>query len=667
MQGFRWNLWFLLLIFSLASPSIAQAPQVPVVPTTADRANSPDAYIRSERLGITFISSAQIESQATRYRNALLLGAGWNRWPLYWDEVELVPGTFDWGAYDRLVIDDVSYDLNINAILLDRPEFHADGNIIAGLNEPVFSDGSNIPGADKTINPENPWAFFVYEAVQRYKPGGLLAQQQGWFRGEGVRVWEVWNEPDFEGFWRGGIVNYARLLKVAYLAAHHADPDAIVMFGGLLYNTDANWLARVLAIYAQDGQAARNNWYMDAVAVHSYGYPWRTGWLTTYVDSTLDAYNIDRLIFVNETGVNVWNDYPGPVWVTSSEQRLGRATGEQAAWFVIQSTAYAWLRGADVVMHHQLYDDCGDQAAGTDFPPHNGELCLEDNTCFGDAFGLFRNNRDSICYSQHPAAGTPRPAATAYRMLAEVFGTGGFADGRIRREEGITEISFNRFSTDERIRVIWNRRFEPNTAIIPAEGDAARLYTMNGTTSIAPQAGVYRIPLRAAEPDNFAPLEPNDISAIGGEPVILVETVSGGLDLVQPDATPVIRSDEVSGLPAAPLQPTPGPVMEVVRPTTVPLQDTTPPTTSIAPLPEVSPATFSVQWSATDDGQIDRYMVWVRINDGEWTPWLETTRTEGFYTGQGGNAYAFAVWAVDVAGNWSPNVDLQAQASTRVE
>jgi hypothetical protein len=87
----------------------------------------------------------------------------------------------------------------------------------------------------------------------------------------------------------------------------------------------------------------------------------------------------------------------------------------------------------------------------------------------------------------------------------------------------------------------------------------------------------------------------------------------------------------------------------------------------MSPLPEVSTETFTVSWGGTDDVAIDRYLVWVRVNDGEWEPWLETTRTLGTYTGSPGNTYSFAVWAVDTAGNWSLNTDLQPQTFTRVE
>ncbi|MDQ7033748.1 MAG: fibronectin type III domain-containing protein [Anaerolineae bacterium] len=104
-----------------------------------------------------------------------------------------------------------------------------------------------------------------------------------------------------------------------------------------------------------------------------------------------------------------------------------------------------------------------------------------------------------------------------------------------------------------------------------------------------------------------------------------------------------------------------------IQPTVAPENDTQAPTTAMDTLSEVSARTFVVRWRAQDNGAIDRYIVWVRINDGGWTPWVETQRTEGIYTGTPGNSYSFAVWAVDRAGNWSPNTDLQPQTQTRVE
>ena len=100
--------------------------QVPAVPTTAPGALiDPDDYIRADRLGITFVGFVDNNMGAERYRNALILGSGWTRWPLYWDRVETQPGRYDWSAYDRLLATDIRHGLRTNAILLGRPAFLA--------------------------------------------------------------------------------------------------------------------------------------------------------------------------------------------------------------------------------------------------------------------------------------------------------------------------------------------------------------------------------------------------------------------------------------------------------------------------------------------------------------------------------------------------------------
>jgi len=140
------------------------------------------------------------------------------------------------------------------------------------------------------------------------------------------------------------------------------------------------------------------------------------------------------------------------------------------------ASAYAWAAGADVVFFHQLFDDCGDQPAGTDFAYHTGELCIGSATCFGDAFGLYRNENSSICYAQHPEPGTARPAASAFELLASVFGTEAFENPRQQRiaNNRVQVIAFERPATSERVYVIWNREFEPLTFELPANSDSAR-------------------------------------------------------------------------------------------------------------------------------------------------------------------------------------------------
>lgn len=483
-----------------------------------------DEYLLADRLGITFISFIDNNMGAERYRNALILGAGWNRWPLYWDRVETQPRQYDWHAYDKLVVADIRNRLRTNAILLGRPGFWQDGDSIKGLHTPIFAHGRDSADTDAPINPDNPWAQFVHYAVTRYKPGGVLARHNGWIDGQGIRVWEVWNEPDIPQFWTGGSDNYARLLKVAAIVIKTVDPQARVVFGGLLYASDEGFLARVLQQYRDDPLRDRYNWFFDIMAVHSYDDPWRSGWLTKVAQDTLSLYELSRPVWINETGISVWNDYPGPVWAYAPEQRRRLATLDQQAHFLIQSAAFAWSKGADVVFYHQLFDDCGNYPAGTDFPPHKGELCAQ-GACYGDAFGLYRNTVDSHCFSQHPYANSPRPAAIAYQVLAEVFGAQPFVPHSLTGiNEAVTTLIFRRLN-GQRIVAVWNNTHTPIQHILVASGANATIHYANGKKVQRPAVGgSYVLDLAPASDYSFPDLESSRRSAIGGAPIIIVES-----------------------------------------------------------------------------------------------------------------------------------------------
>jgi hypothetical protein len=109
------------------------------------------------------------------------------------------------------------------------------------------------------------------------------------------------------------------------------------------------------------------------------------------------------------------------------------------------------------------------------------------------------------------------------------------------------------------------------------------------------------------------------------------------------------------------------PIVPTPAPTTDPALDHLPPIPLVEALPLFSPANFTVHWGGQDDSGIASYIVWVRVNGGTWQKWLETSDVAAEYAGTPGNAYEFALWAVDLAGNWSQNVDLLPQAATIVQ
>ncbi len=90
------------------------------------------------------------------------------------------------------------------------------------------------------VNPANYFASYVHQTVSTYK--------------EWIRIWQVWNEPDWVSDWRitqtwdtepplashlprfnGSIFDYVRMLRIAHEVAKRADPNALIATGGVGY------------------------------------------------------------------------------------------------------------------------------------------------------------------------------------------------------------------------------------------------------------------------------------------------------------------------------------------------------------------------------------------------------------------------------------------------
>lgn len=631
----------LLLTWHVAEP--AQPTAVPLSPTAPNNSAGQISY------GVNFINSVDHPADSQQFSHGASTGAGWNRWPLYWSRIETSAGHYDWSQHDAVVTADQANGWRTNAILLGTPPFYTT-NLTAladcpagcpppavgtrgldavraatpqGLYNPIFSDGTDTPGAGKQINPNNPWAQFVFTIVQRYKPSGTLAQAQSWPAHWGITHWEMWNEPDFVLFWDSSLEDYARLLKVGYLAAKTADPQAQILFGGLANNGDPEFYGKVLNVFANDPQAHFHAFYHDIFATHNYSQPWMSWFHVWKGGRDLAHHGLSKPIWLNESGVPAWDDYPGPVWDPKSGLR---ATTTEQADFVVQNAFFALFAGADAIFHFQLYDGCGNQPAFTDFPPHNGELCdangrlITDPTkpCAGDANGLFTNPSDAICFSQHPTPASPRPNFNAFHLLTThlqgVEPLWRTRPGGSEPNNGPQEIiALYKPSTGQRFIAMWARFGQAQTAIIAAQAANATLIYPDGTSqTIFPSNGFYQVQLPAATNQN-AFWDPT-LYMIGGSPRILVEQ----------------------------------------GPATI---DSTPPTvTSWAVVNKPDYTQIALYWQGNDHGGsgMQDYSVAVAVDNGPLTPWLtNTAATHAIYESQPGHRYQFEIRGRDYAGNLS--------------
>jgi hypothetical protein len=151
------------------------------------------------------------------------------------------------------------------------------------------------------------------------------------FRGR-VAAWEIWNEPNDPAFWSGSVRRYVRLLRAAYPAIKKGDPNAAVVFGGVIHNDDR---------YLRAAYSAGAHGAFDVMATHAYqgmgdaapetadtGTDW---WLMTHVPAIHELMarhgDGDKPIWFTEFGWSVHDNRPGlPNW------QRGVSAAEQASY-----------------------------------------------------------------------------------------------------------------------------------------------------------------------------------------------------------------------------------------------------------------------------------------------------------------------------------------------
>ncbi|HEX7293400.1 MAG TPA: hypothetical protein VF259_02540 [Solirubrobacterales bacterium] len=78
------------------------------------------------------------------------------------------------------------------------------------------------------------WQGFLRLVVSRYGPSGSFWLENPDVPPRPVRVWQVWNEPNFKYFVvRPNPVEYGKLVNISYTALRSADPGAKVVLAGL--------------------------------------------------------------------------------------------------------------------------------------------------------------------------------------------------------------------------------------------------------------------------------------------------------------------------------------------------------------------------------------------------------------------------------------------------
>jgi len=275
------------------------------------------------------------------------------------------------------------------------------------LYQPIFL-------ADGSVNPGNSWAAYVEKTVSTYK--------------DYVRVYSVWNEPDWVSDWHavstwttapptkdqlprfnGSIYDYVRMLRITSLVAKHVDSGVKVAVGGLGYPTFLSAVLRysddpaggaISADYPKTGAS-----YFDVVDMHYYPI-----FTAGNSDDGVDGLIAERDQF--QATLDAAGAGPRPFIVTESGApavAVGSAPGgvEYSKNYLLKAMITAQAKGLSGIDWFILAD--GSDGATNSF----GSMgCYEDLTTAGS-----------------PQAAVRTATGEAYRTLGTILGGAAFDPG----------------------------------------------------------------------------------------------------------------------------------------------------------------------------------------------------------------------------------------------
>ncbi|HEV7661920.1 MAG TPA: hypothetical protein VGQ62_00195 [Chloroflexota bacterium] len=467
-----------------------------VVPTYA----APSAPVADTRFGV-----------AEGFRNPGVMadiGAGWERLILPWDQIQPdKPGDFS-KLGQTLTKTQVQTELNRGTKVAGLFQFTPDW---AASNP---ADGKRAVPKNLSLafdDPNNYFGQYVYQTVKFY--GGQIDQ------------WIIWNEPEFKPgdpgaggsfTWLGSDEEFAQLLKVGYLAAKKANPNAVVSFPGTSYWIDVNsnrplYYDRILNILAQDPNAAANNFYHDVVSLNLYRAPDDVYRVHGVFKNIQKRFGIDKPIWLTETNAMPSDDSAVPCADKHNSEAI-KTTMDQQAAYAIQSVALASAAGYGKIEFYQMVD------ANPCAEPALWGLTRDDGTRrpVSDALKVAMNNFAGYTSAQFVPLTRENAAWSAWPDDAS----------SLVPNWQVYQVAFDK-PGNERVTALWNGDGNNLRIRVKKNGTSAQLVDRQGRTqALQDNQGWWVLDLPAATA--YFKLseqikDPEGYHFIGGDPLLIVE------------------------------------------------------------------------------------------------------------------------------------------------
>ncbi|MEY2570213.1 MAG: polysaccharide biosynthesis protein PslG [Acidimicrobiaceae bacterium] len=324
----------LLLCFAACHPSPKSSSNSP--PTSTPRLSA------AERGGLATDAGFLYESDLDLARDLDAIaatGARWLRVEAEWPEVEKGQGTYDFTTPDRVVAAALTHQLHVLLLLDYTPAW------------------ARPPGTTDKYAPQGDDGAASY--------GRYAGEVAAHYAGQ-VSAFELWNEPNMEGFWQPK-PDPQQLVRLAAAAAKQiraVQPDATIVLGGLAPaadQSDGSAIAPLTFLRAVYDAGVGPS--ITAIGIHPYTYPYLPTDAGNHTSLFLQLPALHQVMDEHGDGAK-------PLWATEFGAPTGGASGrrvsdaDQIATVVDafrQAQGWPWLGPIFWYMQRDTGTDAGDE------------------------------------------------------------------------------------------------------------------------------------------------------------------------------------------------------------------------------------------------------------------------------------------------------------------
>jgi hypothetical protein len=194
-------------------------------------------------------------------------GARYFRCAFSWDAIQKERNQYEWIFWDGLVSLAEENHIQLISYVASTPRW------AVGAQEEFWKQ----PPADPQV-----FGDFMNWIAARYR--GRIA------------AWEIWNEPDNKDYWTGTVEQFAPLVKLAARRIREADPNAVVVLGGMSCGLSP-FLRRLIEVDHIDRT-------VDVVTLHAYPETWSNERAETVFQQWIPA--VREALARDQSGVDLW-------------------------------------------------------------------------------------------------------------------------------------------------------------------------------------------------------------------------------------------------------------------------------------------------------------------------------------------------------------------------